>query len=568
VAIAMATRIIKPTGPMPKFTDDLQICYVPNAKKLGTASYERYQQYSQGKTVSEALKLGSKRSDLSWDWGRGILHVVGAASASSTQSEGNVRQPLPSTTPPKQTTKQPSTQPVQVPAPAITPEKAQVAEEVAAKTSPAKRVRTLALPRLAERAKALGTPAAVIAAAKEIVLQVAIARSPEEPASKRARSGDDELHEQQEGDLGEYEPDDEMEEPEPAATTAAAAAAVPAAPALPTTTMVGGTQASAPAAPPVHNGMRRAVATPAAAECLSDGVLLGGKEGGLVLPVAGFGTYKLKKGEARGPIAEAFRAGYRLVDTAQVYENEGDVGAAMREAGVARSEVVLETKVWRSSHGYDRTMKAFKQSLKKLGVDYIDLYLIHWPGAKTGWPLPRGTICPPEWTPALRDEGTWRAMEDLYLAGKIKAIGVANYSIRHLQQLLKSCRVKPMVNQVEFHPRNVQTELLDFCREHGIVVQAYASLGSSDAGQAQTFFSFPAVQAAAKAHQVTPAQVLLRWALEKGALVVPKSCKAERARENAQLFSFALTREEVEAIDKLNQGKRFSWKGLDPDTIE
>jgi len=228
----------------------------------------------------------------------------------------------------------------------------------------------------------------------------------------------------------------------------------------------------------------------------------------------------------------------------------------------------LETKVWRSSHGYEQTMKAFKQSLKELGVEYIDLHLIHWPGAKTGWPLPKGAICPPDWTPALRDEGTWRAMEDLYSAGRVKAIGVANYSIRQLQQLLKVCRVKPMVNQVEFHPKLVQSKLLDFCQQHGIVVQAYASLGSSDAGQAQTFFSFPPVQAAAKAHQVTPAQVLLRWALEKGALIVPKSSKVERINENAQLYSFSLTAEEVQAIDKLNQNKRFSWKGLDPDTIE
>lgn len=240
-------------------------------------------------------------------------------------------------------------------------------------------------------------------------------------------------------------------------------------------------------------GGLNAVKVPSAAQALCDGMFLSNAANGqgMVLPVAGFGTYKLKKGEAKGPVLEALQAGYRLIDTAQVYENEADVGAALRESGVPRDEVIIETKVWRSSHGYERTMKAFKQSLRKLGVDCIDLYLIHWPGAKTGWPLPKGTICPPDWTPALRDEGTWRAMEDLYLQGKVKAIGVANYSIRHLQQLLKTCRVKPMVNQVEFHPQLVQSKLLEFCKEQGIVVQAYASLGSSDAGQAQTFFNFP-----------------------------------------------------------------------------
>merc|ERR1712113_513251 len=200
-----------------------------------------------------------------------------------------------------------------------------------------------------------------------------------------------------------------------------------------------------------------------------------------------------------------------------------------------------ETKVWRSSHGYERTMKAFKQSLRKLGTDYIDLYVIHWPGCKTGWPLPKGTMCPADWTPAMRDTGTWRAMEDLYEQGKVKAIGVTNYSIRHLKLLLKTCRIKPMVNQVEFHPRLVQTELLEFCQKHGIAVQAYASLGSGDAGQAEDFFSMGPVKAAAEAHGVTPAQVLLRWALEKGCHIIPKSTKSHRMAENADLFGFKLT---------------------------
>lgn len=309
----------------------------------------------------------------------------------------------------------------------------------------------------------------------------------------------------------------------------------------------------------------KAVASPAAAKSLKDGVRLG--KGGPVLPVAGFGTYKLKKGEAKGPVLEALRSGYRLIDTAQVYENEPDIGAAIRESGVPRENVVIETKVWRSSHGYERTMKACNQSLKKLGVTYIDVYLIHWPGAKTGWPLKKGTVCPPDWKPTMRDTGTWRAMEDLLDQGKIRAIGVANYSERHLKQLLKTCRIKPMVNQVEFHPRLVQNGLLEFCKKNGIAVQAYASLGSSDAGQAQAFFEMPPVRAAAAAHKATPAQVLLRWALEKGAVVVPKSCNPVRIRENAKIFSFSLTKKEVAAIDAMHDGSRLAWKGLDPDTV-
>lgn len=309
----------------------------------------------------------------------------------------------------------------------------------------------------------------------------------------------------------------------------------------------------------------RAVESPSAATSLQDGLRL---PSGLVLPIAGFGTYKMKKGEAAGHVVEALKAGYRLIDTAQVYENEADVGAAIRESGVPRAEVRVETKVWRSSHGYERTIKACNQSLRKLGLDSIDLYVIHWPGAKTGWPLPKGTICPKDWTPALRNEGTWRAMEQLYDEGKVKAIGVTNYSVRHLKELLKTCRIRPMVNQVELHPRLVQTELLDFCRQEGIAVQAYASLGSSDSNQQENFFALPPVKAAAAAHGVTPAQVLLRWALEKGALVVPKSTKRERMVENGKIFSFKLTQDEVHAIDKLHTGTRFAWKGLDPDSVE
>eukprot|EP00933_Yihiella_yeosuensis_P056583 TRINITY_DN5586_c0_g1_i1.p1 TRINITY_DN5586_c0_g1~~TRINITY_DN5586_c0_g1_i1.p1 ORF type:complete len:439 (+),score=95.40 TRINITY_DN5586_c0_g1_i1:93-1409(+) len=289
---------------------------------------------------------------------------------------------------------------------------------------------------------------------------------------------------------------------------------------------------------------------------------------GIIMPAVGFGTYKLKNEEVAGPVLESLKAGYRLIDTAQVYENEKGVGDALRRSGLGRGDVFIETKVWRSSHGYDRTMKACHQSLKKLGVDYIDLYVIHWPGCKTGWPLPKGTMCPPDWTPAMRNTGTWRAMEDLYDQGKVKAIGVTNYSVRHLKELLKTCRIKPMVNQVEFHPRLVQTELLDFCKKHGIQVQAYASLGSGDAAQAESFFAFPPVCAAAKAHKVTPAQVLLRWALQKGCHVVPKSVRKERVVENAGVFGFKLSASEMKAIDSLNTDTRYAWKGLDPDTIK
>jgi len=310
----------------------------------------------------------------------------------------------------------------------------------------------------------------------------------------------------------------------------------------------------------------RSISIPKARALIDGSTLPGGR--GLVMPYVGFGTYKLKKGEAFAPVLKALQFGYRLVDTAQIYDNEADVGRAMQMCGVPRANLFVETKVWRSSHGYDRTLKAFRQTMRKLLVDYVDLYIIHWPGAKTGWPLPRGAVSPPDWTPKLRDEGTWRAMEKLYEEGKVKAIGVSNYSIRHLKSLLKMCRVRPVVNQVEFHPWLVQSELLEFCKKEGIILQAYASLGSGDVSSRADFFALPPVMAAAKAHERTPAQVLLRWALEKGIYVIPKSKSEDRIVENSCVFDFKLSPQEVAAIDSCHKGHRFAWKHKDPDTCE
>jgi diketogulonate reductase-like aldo/keto reductase len=300
------------------------------------------------------------------------------------------------------------------------------------------------------------------------------------------------------------------------------------------------------------------------AKALVDGIKLNND---VIMPVVGFGTYKLKKGEAFVPVFKALEVGYRLIDTAQIYDNEMDVGRALRQSGIPRDRVCIETKHWRSSHGFERTLKACRQSLRRLGVDYIDVYLIHWPGCKTGWPLPRGTKSPPDWTPKMRDTGTWRAMEQMYDEGKVRALGVSNYSIRHIKSLLKVCRVRPTVNQVEFHPWLVQSELLEFCKKEGIVLQAYASIGSGDVSSRADFFAMPPVAAAAKAHDRTPAQILLRWAMEKGVHVIPKSKSVDRMVENFGVFDFKLTAAEVAAIDAEHKGHRFAWKHLDPDTV-
>eukprot|EP01060_Flectonema_neradi_P016185 TRINITY_DN22770_c0_g1_i1.p1 TRINITY_DN22770_c0_g1~~TRINITY_DN22770_c0_g1_i1.p1 ORF type:complete len:324 (+),score=68.56 TRINITY_DN22770_c0_g1_i1:48-974(+) len=292
---------------------------------------------------------------------------------------------------------------------------------------------------------------------------------------------------------------------------------------------------------------------------------------GINFPLIGFGTYKLKKEEAYEATLRALESGYRLIDTAQIYDNEKEVGRAIKESGIKREQITIVTKVWRSSHGYDRTSKSIKQSLRKLGVDYIDLVLIHWPGAKTGWPLKKGTICPPDWTPSLRDTGTWKALEDFVNEDKIKSIGVANYTKRHLQSLLKVCSIPPSVNQVELHPLLQQTELKEFCDEHNIALQAFASLGSGDNPKGrEALFSLPPVVAASKKHSRSPAQILLRWATQQGVHVIPKSSDPQRVVENLNIFDFKMTNNELKQFKTLDEekGTRFTWKGLDPETVE
>ena len=292
---------------------------------------------------------------------------------------------------------------------------------------------------------------------------------------------------------------------------------------------------------------------------LAQGVQL---RNGVRMPAVGLGTYKMKGDEAKRAVSSALRLGYRLIDTASAYENERAVGAALASAGARRELVFVTTKIKRSRHGYESTKAEVQASLTRLGLRCIDLVLIHWPGHKD-W----GTQLPPDFTPRMRDHGTWRALEELHEGGLIRAIGVANYSVRHLEALLRSCRVKPMVNQVEVHPWLVQDALLAYCRQHNIVVQAYGSLGTGDASMQSQFFQLAPVAAAARVHGVSPAQVLLRWALQKGLTVIPKSSNEDRQRENARLDGFVLTGAEMLAIDALDRGQHLAWRGKDPDTV-
>jgi diketogulonate reductase-like aldo/keto reductase len=260
---------------------------------------------------------------------------------------------------------------------------------------------------------------------------------------------------------------------------------------------------------------------------------------GVEIPVLGLGVYQSRPGqETRAAVASALALGYRHVDTARVYGNEADVGRALTASGLPRKDVFLTTKLWNDDHGYDATLRACDASLRRLGVEQLDLYLVHWP------------------VQGLRGE-TWRAMERLLADGKARAIGVSNYTIRHLEELLAGARVPPSVNQVELHPFLLQRELLAFCSAHRIQVEAYAPLVKARR------MSHPVLKRVAEKHRKTPAQVLVRWSLEHRLVVIPKSVKPERIRENADVFGFALDAEDLAALDGLDAGFRTSWDPTD-----
>ncbi|MGZ6507125.1 MAG: aldo/keto reductase, partial [Tumebacillaceae bacterium] len=241
-------------------------------------------------------------------------------------------------------------------------------------------------------------------------------------------------------------------------------------------------------------------------------------------------------------VKAALKHGYRSIDTAALYKNEVGVGEAIRELGVPREEIFVTTKVWNTDQGYESTLNAFEESRQKLGLDVIDLYLIHWPGQD-----------------ANRFKDTWKALEQLYRDGRVRAIGVSNFHVHHLQELLRDCEIKPMVNQVEYHPRLTQQELLTFCNEHNIQLEAWSPLMR---GQ---LMDEPTITELAAKYGKTPAQVILRWDLQHGVVTIPKSVRAARIVENADIFNFELSAEDMTRIDALNQNHRV---GMDPDKLE
>ncbi len=256
---------------------------------------------------------------------------------------------------------------------------------------------------------------------------------------------------------------------------------------------------------------------------------------GLEMPWLGLGVYQAAPGrQTQDAVRDALDVGYRLIDTAKLYRNEADVGRAVLRSGVPREDVFVTTKLWNTDHGHDAAMRAFDRSLRELGLDYVDLYLIHWPVAG-----------------ARRD--TWRALEEIHDQGKARAIGVSNFMVHHLAELLEDADVVPAVDQVEMSPFLPQRELQAFCRDHGIQLEAYSPLTKGRR------LGDPRVGAVAAKHHKTPAQVLLRWCLQSGAVAIPKTVRPERVRENADIFDFRLDAEDLRTLAGLDASLHTSW---------
>ncbi|GAA4061806.1 aldo/keto reductase [Amphibacillus indicireducens] len=261
---------------------------------------------------------------------------------------------------------------------------------------------------------------------------------------------------------------------------------------------------------------------------------------GVEIPVIGLGVFKIDDGESvYDAVISALEIGYRHIDTASTYKNEEGVGRAIADSGIPREEIFVTTKVWNDEQGYEETLAAFDRSLKRLNLDYVDLYLVHWP------------------IPGMYKD-TWKALEKIYRDKRVRAIGVSNFHPHHLDDLMKDATIKPMINQIELHPQLSQVEVRNYCKEHGIAVEAWSPIGKA------TYLDHPVLQELAQKYHKTAAQIMIRWDYQNDIITIPKSVHSDRQKENADIFDFELSHEDMEKIERLNCGNRL---GTDPDTV-
>lgn len=272
---------------------------------------------------------------------------------------------------------------------------------------------------------------------------------------------------------------------------------------------------------------------------------------GVEIPCVGYGTFRTDPAVTAQAVQDAIAAGYRHIDTAKVYENEVGVGQGIKAAGVPREELFVTSKLWNTDRGYEATKAAFQASLDRLGLDYLDLYLIHWPANEKQFGADAAKI----------NAETWRAMEELYEAGKIRAIGLSNFMPHHVAELLKMAKIKPMVDQIEVHPGWTHAEEIKKLQAMDIVVEAWGPLG----GQGATVLVDPTMQKIAAAHGKSTAQVSLRWILQQGVVPLPKSVHVDRIKQNMELFDFELSNEEMQTIAAL---PNLGGQCKDPDDVD
>lgn len=266
---------------------------------------------------------------------------------------------------------------------------------------------------------------------------------------------------------------------------------------------------------------------------------------GVINPCVGFGTFKTADGKGADVLKMAIETGYRYFDTASFYDTEEILAEAVKETGIPREELFITSKAWKTEMGYENVKNAFARSLERLETNYLDMYLIHWPIPEEGYE---------DWK-ALNIE-TWRAMEEIYKEGRVKAIGISNFLPHHIENLLQNCNVRPAVNQIEFHPGYTQEMTVAYCQEKNILVQAWSPIGRS------TLLNNPALVRMAESYKVSVAQLCIRYAIQRGIVPLPKSSAAERMKENQDVFGFEIGKEDMYRLGTMAQT---GWSGLHPD---